>query len=85
MGLSAGAGSPVFFMCSACRRRKPHFNSPLYRYFEPGEVTLTGRTRPYRAGSHALGVRSDTVSREYKCSCGHVGWSNHRRLATKGG
>ncbi len=28
-----------------------------------------------------MGSRSTFVAREYRCSCGHVGWSNHTDLA----
>jgi len=70
MSQSAGAGSPVWFRCWACR-------SALVRNTHT-TVELTGRTRPYRRSKyHAAGIRSTPVSREYRCSCGHVGWSNH--------
>jgi hypothetical protein len=45
-------------------------------------VTLTGRERPYRRKG-VMGSRSTHVSREYRCSCGHVGWSNHVDLARR--
>jgi len=74
MGDSAGTGSPTWFMC-AVERREP-------KNRRKHSVRLTGRTKPYRpsAGS-ALGLRSTLTSREYECSCGHVGWSNHSDLA----
>lgn len=41
-------------------------------------ITPTGRTRPYRTARYTtLGLRSTHTSREYQCSCGHTGWSNH--------
>jgi hypothetical protein len=80
MGQSAGAGSPVWFMCYRERQSRG------IRDYLPGgwvrhRIKLTGRTRPYKPpkGS-ARGTRSTGLSREYECSCGHVGWSNHMDL-----
>lgn len=74
MSRSAGAGSPVYFICTVARREWP-------RGTEEHRVTLTGRERPYhRKRYSAKGSRSSNVAREYKCSCGHVGWSNHKDL-----
>jgi hypothetical protein len=48
-------------------------------------VELTGRERPYHRKRHTVkGSRSTEISREYRCSCGHVGWSNHVDLARRG-
>lgn len=68
---TAGAGSPQLFLCARSRRLN-----------ERGHiVTLTGRTKPYKPPSgSSLGARSTLTSREYECSCGHVGWSNHVAL-----
>lgn len=89
MSRSAGPGSPVSFMCNACRRRICASSSDVRNATalnRGGTVTLTGRERKYTPKAYtARGQRSDLVSREYKCSCGHVGWSNHvalRRLKT---
>lgn len=80
MGQSAGAGSPVWFRCH--RERDSLRRSGLDEHV----ITLTGRERPYRAKKYqALGVRSDRVAREYVCSCGHTGWSNHIDLARLAG
>jgi hypothetical protein len=80
MGLSAGPGSPVFFRCTVARRRRERRGH---------DVTLTGRVKPYKAGSYsAMGTRSTSTAREYRCTCGYVGWSNHvdlERLANNGG
>lgn len=74
MSRSAGTGSPVWFRCSACR-------STLVRNYD-STVELTGRTRPAPSRRyHARGSRSTGTLREYRCSCGHVGWSNHVDLA----
>jgi hypothetical protein len=65
MSRSFGAGSPLWFRCKCGNRA--------------GAVTLTGRTKPRRRGG-ALGTRHSHVSREYRCTCGHVGWSTHKEL-----
>lgn len=38
-------------------------------------ISLTGRKRVMSIGN--AGNRNSKHSREYKCSCGHVGWSRH--------
>jgi len=75
MSRSAGTGSPVFFHCWEARRYG-HLAERGHR------VELTGRTRPYRHKRYStLGTRSMSTSYEYRCECGHVGWSNHADLA----
>lgn len=70
MSRSVGAGSPVYFACSRCR-------STLVGRMD-ARYELTGRKRPYRSSTHSsLGERSTLTRREYRCECGHVGWSNH--------
>lgn len=83
MSRSQGTGSPVWFLCPVFRQersfglREPHWRSH--------DIELTGRERPYHPNrGSALGLRSDTTSREYVCSCGHRGWSNHVDLAPDG-
>lgn len=79
MSMSAGAGSPLFFMCSVARKNKwraeLHHRDPRMGH---RRIVRTGRSRPYRPprGS-ALGLRSLLTAYEYKCECGHTGWSNH--------
>lgn len=85
MGLSAGAGSPAYFQCWACRRRKPwpsERDPGAWRKGLRNRVRLTGRTKTHHSGrGHALGARNDHISREYTClDCGHVGWSSHKDL-----
>lgn len=70
----SGTGSPVWFRCANERRR----------IGVDHEIELTGRQRPYHP-ARAIGSRSTFVSREYACSCGHVGWSNHVDLARLAG
>lgn len=73
MGRSAGPGSPVRFKCWAQRRGERG---------DRHEVQLTGRRREYHPKRMA-GTRSSWWEREYVCSCGHVGWSNHRDLEVR--
>lgn len=85
MSRSAGTGSPVYFHCHRYRQLNYKTrNNPHDR--DEHTVTLTGRTKPYKVSKHrALGSRSTRTLREYKCSCGHVGWSNHIDLAVMAG
>ncbi len=81
MSQSAGPGSPSWFMCAACRRRRGS-GREHEGIRPPVDVVLTGKTKryPYQYGS-ALGVRSSLISRQYECQrCGHVGWSTHKDL-----
>jgi hypothetical protein len=80
VGRSAGTGSPVWFMCW----RERQTTGGTYMRGEH-RVTLTGRQRPYRKKGSALGSRSSYASREYTCSCGYTGWSNHIDLARLAG
>jgi hypothetical protein len=64
----------VWFHCHACRSTLVHNQRT--------RVELTGRKRPYR-NRGAMGTRSCHTSREYRCECGHVGWSNHIDLARR--
>lgn len=74
MSRSAGTGSPVFFHCSKCRSTLVNNRHSVWE--------LTGRKRPYRSKDYScMGTRSCHTAREYRCSCGHVGWSNHIDLA----
>jgi hypothetical protein len=71
-----GAGQPVYFKCAKCRLTR---NAGIGGA-ELNRQTLTGRTRgPY--GNR--GQRMDKFAREYKCDCGHTGWSRHVDLARK--
>ena len=78
MGRGAGTGSPGWFRCHDERRG---LGDPSGKNHT---VKLTGRSKPYHA-KRMLGSRSDFVTREYECSCGHVGWSNHIDLAYRAG
>lgn len=77
MSRSAGTGSPAWFTCTVDRQE---------RFTRSHQVELTGRERPYQPKrGTAIGTRSTFVAREYRCTCGHVGWSNHVDLARLAG
>lgn len=70
-----GTGVPVSFMCPRERvQRRSGWVPPAAHL-----VTLTGRVKPYNTRNHP--PRSTNTKREYRCACGHVGWSNHVDLA----
>lgn len=82
MSRSAGPGSPITFMCARLRRK--YYLSRRAADYAAHQVVRTGRERSYRAPRFsALGLRSSHTSREYVCSCGHRGWSNHFDLAQR--
>ncbi len=70
MGSNNGSGIPMFFACPF-KRRAPTWDR------SPHDVTLTGKTKPV---GKTGGIRNSKLSREYTCSCGHVGWSKHMDL-----
>lgn len=74
-----GTGTPLQFHCSACRRSRAWRE----RRGGIGDVELTGRARPNR--SNNKGSRVAASHYEYRCVCGHLGWSNHVQLAHKAG
>lgn len=79
MGRSAGAGSPVWFICGQCRSSgSPCKSRDNYSVVCRHKYVLTGQKRPYKTQRNsATGVRSSRESRQYQCECGHTGWSNH--------
>lgn len=81
MGRSAGPGSPIQFLCAAQRRDRWRYRDRDgyvdTRYEPTHDVVRTGRTKP-RQQRGAIGQRNMHTAHEYRCSCGHVGWSTHR-------
>ena len=76
MSRSAGAGSPIAFRCTKCRSTLVSDRDSTWE--------LTGRERPYAKARYSVGgARSTRTAREYRCSCGHVGWSNHVDLLVR--
>jgi hypothetical protein len=91
----SGTGYPIHFHCAKARRvyygaRAPRSNHPrdlddwyddIARTAEERSrhvVTLTGKTRPSTEGKGH--PRKSRTTRQYKCSCGHIGWSSHIAL-----
>lgn len=68
MGSNAGSGQPLTFRCPSCRGRA-------------SSVRLTGQARQINDGRSR--GRSTNIRRQYRCRCGHVGWSRHVDLVPK--
>lgn len=74
MSKGRGSGFPLDFRCSVLAKVWPRDGHE----YADHQVVLTGRTKSARNGKgHA---RKSYLSWEYRCSCGHVGWSCHREL-----
>lgn len=73
MSQGKAAGQPVHFFCAACRKKR-HIPS-----FRVGSVQVTGRTREQTSAGHNMHNWPNTAY-EYRCSCGHVGWSRHPQV-----
>lgn len=82
-----GTGYPIWFECAKARRiwygsRRQDETEAIARTHRERarhRVELTGRTRPtpWNGKGH---VRKSWTTFEYRCSCGHVGWSSHVSL-----
>jgi hypothetical protein len=77
-GDHVGTGQPIAFVCPVLRRAKfaEDRTAGDYDWHRP---TRTGRARVARtrgAYTRAVGRMLDT-EHEYRCRCGHVGWSKH--------
>ncbi len=71
-GTNAGTGQPISFLCHVERINRWRYDWQRV----PGHSTIvrTGRTRDGGNG----GIRMLTTAHEYRCECGHVGWSKHK-------
>ena len=78
-GTRAGTGQPISFRCWVQRKGAkihlyPRTSKISYiTYPEDHAGVRTGRKRPNQQGN----LRMMTTAHEYKCECGHVGWSKH--------
>lgn len=75
----AGTGSPQFFLCPNLRRIWPRTTHDVIQH----RTRPTGRHKPgppRRNGS----LRRVARAMEYRCTCGHTGWSTHSDLARHG-
>lgn len=84
-GKGAGTGQPIYFKCAAERRER----SSIYVQVADGirhVVVRTGRTRgpglDREVGTTAYG-RMMLNAHEYRCSCGHIGWTKHHGILRK--
>jgi hypothetical protein len=72
--------SPIFFMCP--KRRLDKWKYAEFPGAEPEhDIVRTGRTKPN--SSNRRGSRTLPEVHEFKCSCGHVGWSKHVGVLNK--
>lgn len=69
-------GRPALFRCYACNRKYGGLSRIPSALFE--SVVRTGQTRPTPTSKRGKGA--SRVTRQYRCGCGHVGWSSHRDL-----
>lgn len=81
----SGTGYPYHFECSKARliyygdrSSRGEDVARTSRERSAHVIALTGRSKPVPSGKGH--PRKSWRSREYKCSCGHVGWSNHKDL-----
>jgi hypothetical protein len=70
-GTNAGTGQPISFKCAVERRENLGLWGRIHH-----QVERTGRSKPYRRLGQG-GMRTMRTAFEYRCSCGHVGWSAH--------
>ena len=85
----SGTGYPIWFECAKARRiwygsrRQEDWEAAGRTARERAEhkTELTGRVRrtPHGRGH----PRKSMTTFEYRCSCGHVGWSCHKNLERK--
>ena len=68
-----GTGQPIVFMCFRARQKKDWRTGYVPRGHT---VVRTGRTRYVGKG----GQRMDVYRHEYRCACGHVGWTKHKDI-----
>jgi hypothetical protein len=71
-GTNAGTGQPITFLCGKGRRAGGFFGGQGWAH---GDYVRTGRVRTRASGG---GVRTLRDAHEYRCRCGHVGWSRHK-------
>lgn len=81
-----GTGYPTFFACPQARKiyygtraSRGEAVSRTQRERSAHDVELTGRTKPTPRNGKGHPRKSWTTF-EYKCVCGHVGWSSHKDL-----
>lgn len=75
-GSNNGTGQPLVFRCWAQRRLVRYPNPRSGGVFPSGheDIRRTGRIREEQSG----GARMMHEAHEYRCECGHSGWSKHR-------
>lgn len=79
MSRSHGTGYPMFFMCAKARQIWWQDSGRTTLERRQHVTELTGRTRPTKRNGKGHPRKSWTTF-EYRCTCGHVGWSSHIEL-----
>lgn len=72
-----GTGYPINFMCPKLRTIYWRDRTDDRAARHQG-VTLTGRVKRMKTGKGH--PRKSWTSFEYRCACGHAGWSSHKDL-----
>lgn len=73
-----GTGYPIAFVCPKARQNRVLWSSPERGRLPGGHniVVRTGRTRPMPRNGKGH-PRKLWTSHEFRCECGHVGWTSH--------
>lgn len=76
-----GTGIPIAFVCPVARRTRDQLDRN-YGYPSGHKLIVrTGRTRP-APGLRNLPPRKLPTSHEYRCECGHTGWTCHSDITS---
>jgi len=76
-GKGSGTGYPLTFNCFRCRRSVNGCIGGFVSYCRHAQVR-TGRVRPLSRPQQSKGhPRVLRERHEYRCTCGHTGWTRH--------
>jgi hypothetical protein len=71
--------SPIAFICPKARRNRVMHHNGTRLVIAPHDrthrITRTGRTKDNP--TRRPGTRALLISHEYRCTCGHTGWTTH--------
>ena len=79
-GSNAGTGQPITFRCWVQRRGAEihyHWRTRKISYISYPKGHNGVRTGKVRASARGGGIRMMHTDHQYRCECGHVGWSKH--------
>lgn len=79
-GTNAGTGQPLYFMCHVERRAKwrirDNATARAWLHERHSPIVRTGKIRRNVGGN----TRTLSDAYQYRCACGHVGWTRHRDI-----